>query len=272
MKQNRLFIILLFACLLAGKTSYQQAKPAYQLPDSYHFDYEVVQASISKKNANDTTTMHYFYTKSGDYAGLKVGRKTGRKEDKFIIFTKDGISIIVDDDRKNITIINTRNMMGDVANMAKNMKKDSVPAHMKNKIDPKQYKSVKTGKTKQIGSYTSEEYQVTDSSGRKTSIWYAKVDFNAQSYYLLGLGAGGMMKMDNGGMIGSPLFQTLADPKNLITDIVTEDSPDGKGMNMHTTSISNSSASIPTKGYEVKDYSNMDLKEMMQEMQKKKAD
>jgi hypothetical protein len=29
--------------------------------------------------------------------------------------------------------------------------------HMKNKIDPKQYKSVKTGNTKQIGSYTSEE-------------------------------------------------------------------------------------------------------------------
>src|SRR5580765_7507711 len=125
MKRNH-FLKLLAPFFLVPFFAFPQAKAPYQLPESFHFDYEVVQVATNKKNAGDTSSMHYFYTKSGDYAGMRVsGRKTSR-ENNFIIFTKDGDWVVIDDDKKTITILNMRNMMMNFANAAKGMKRDSL--------------------------------------------------------------------------------------------------------------------------------------------------
>ena len=266
MKPRILPILLLFILLLSGKISYPQTKPAYQVPDNYSFDYEVVQVSRGKKNPNDSTTMRYLYTKSGEYAGLKLNEKRG--DEKLIIFTKDGNSIIFDDSKKDITIINMQAMMKSFAGMAKGMHTDSTS---KGKFDPSRFKSVKTGNTKIISGYTAEEYKVTDSGKYKASIWYAKVDFNTQLYYLLGMGgmgAASMMKMGGNPMNGNPMLQTITDPKALITEIVTPEE-EGKGTNMYTKSIESTPTSVSTKGYKVNDYSNMDFKQMIEESQKR---
>lgn len=268
MKINHFFPLLLVACLLTGKTSYQQGQALYQVPDSYSFDYEVVQVSINKKNAADSTVMHYLYTKSGNYAGLRFG---GSKGGRLIVFTKDGASILFDDDKKNITIMNMRKMLLDLANTVKGMNKDSLTGRLKEKIDAKKIRTAKTGNTKQISGYTADEYIVSDSGGHKASVWYAKVDFNTQLYYILGMGADNLLKMTNSPVARDPLVQALAEPKTLLTEIDAGDSRDGKGMAMHTRAISKTVTSISTKGYEVKNYSNMSFKEIMQAESKKKS-
>lgn len=265
MKSRKLIPVFIFILLITGKISYQQ-KPSYPLPDSYQFDYEVVQVIAGKKNTSDTNSMHYLYTKSGEYAALKMVSRKGKET--LMVFTKDGTSIIFDDEKKSIMIINMKNMLGEFANMAKGMKKDSLSGH-KGKFDPSRFQSAKTGNTKKIGNYTAEEYKVSDSGKYKATIWYAKVDFNAQLYYLLGMGAGNMVKMGSSGMGANPLLQTITDPKTLLTEMVSADTDEGKGINMYTKSIESISTSVSTKGYQVNDYSNMDMKQMMEEKGKR---
>ena len=71
MKMKSLFSVLFISFLLIGNISVAQSQPLYQLPDSYHFDYEVTQVMVHKKNLADTTVMHFLYTKSGDYAAAQ---------------------------------------------------------------------------------------------------------------------------------------------------------------------------------------------------------
>ena len=151
--------------------AFPQAKAPYQVPETYHFDYEVVQVATNKKNAGDTSSMHYFYTKSGDYAGMKVSGTKSSRENNFIIFTKNGDWVVIDDNKKTITILNMKNMMMNLASAAKGMKRDSLSGDSKNKIDPKQFQSVKTGNTKTISGYTAAEYKISDNQGHKFSIW-----------------------------------------------------------------------------------------------------
>ncbi len=263
MKHIRFFAASLMICLLLfAKTSYQQTTTSYQLPNSFSFDYEVVQSSENKKNG-DTATMHFFYTKSGDYAAVKISGRQGMMMNKFIIITKDGMGVIFDDDRKDVSVINTRNILSDLMSLARLMKKDTM--YMRDKFAGKNISAVKSGNTKQVSGYTAEEYKISDSGAYKASIWIAKVDFNTQLYYLM-RAIGNMPKMNNMQMPmqNNPLMQTLIDPKNLITEITTAESADGKGFNMHTTSITSSSMIKSTTGYKVNDYSNMDLRQMIE--------
>ncbi len=259
------------ACLIPAAV-FPQAKAPYQLPESFHFDYEVVQIATSKKNAADTSTMHYFYTKSGDYAGMKVSGRKSSRENNFIIFTKNGDWVVIDEDKKTITIINMGNMMMNMASAAKGMKRDSISGASKRKIDPKQFQSVKTGNTKTISGYTAEEYKITDNQGHKISIWYAKVEFNTQLSYLFGMGKGGAGVPGMSGAnpsAANPMLQALAEPNALMTEMKSDESADGKGIEMNTVSIAKSSSSKSTAGYQVNNYSNMSMKEMIEAESKK---
>jgi hypothetical protein len=265
-----LFTLVLIASLLTGNISFAQTQSLYNLPDSYRFDYEVTQVLVNKKNVNDTSVMHFFYTKSGDYAAAEINGKGSMKRNLLVLLTHDGYSIIFDEHKKNITVISIRKLVSDLSGLTKWIRMDSLIAHLRDKTDGKDFQSVKTGNTKQVGGYNSEEYSVSDSKGHKASVWCAKVDFNTPGDYILGIGGGNMLKMMSNRMTTHPLFQALTQPKTLITAIDTRDSVDGDRMNMRTVSINQIPTTILTSGYQVDNFSNMTLPEIFQaEMRKR---
>jgi hypothetical protein len=270
MKMKSFFAILFVASLLNVNISAAQSQPPYQLPDSYRFDYEVTQVLVHKKNLADTSVMHFLYTKSGDYAAARISSKDNKKGNLLVVITKDGMSIIFDEHNKNITMISIRKLISDLSGLTKWIRMDSLMANMRKKTDGKDFQSVKTGNSKQIGNYTSEEYSVSDNKGHKGTVWCAKVDFNTQTDYILGAFGGNFLKMMSGRMTTHPLFQALTQPKTMVTDIETSDSSDGHSMNMHTVSISPSLVTVTTSGWVVNNYSNMTLPEIFQEEMKKR--
>ena len=147
---------------------------------------------------------------------------------------------------------------------------DSLMANMRRKTDGRDFQSVKTGNTKQVGGYTSEEYGISDNNGHRGSVWCAKVDFNTQMDYVLSAIGGNLVKMMSSKMTTHPLIQALLQPKTLITDIEVGDTADGHKMKMHTLSINQTSSIVSTSGYLVKNYSNMSLPDIIQaEMNKR---
>jgi hypothetical protein len=225
---------------------------------------------VGKKKAADTCTMHFFYTKNGDYAATRISRKTGMKGSLFIVLTRDGMGVIFDDNHKSITVISIRKFLSDLSGITKWIRMDSLIANMRKKTDGKDFQSAKTGITKTIGSYNSEEYSISDNKGSKGSVWLANVDFNTQADYLLGTIGGNFLKMMSGRMTAHPLFQAMTQPKTLVTDISVGDSTAGDRMNMHTLSINQIPTTVSTSGYLVNNYSNMTLPEIFQAEMKKK--
>ena len=269
MKMKSVFALLLLACLLQGNISFSQTQTPYKLPDIYRFDYEVVQMLINNKNAADTSVMHFLYTKSGDYAAAIVGRKSSMKGNLVIVFTRDGNSIIFDEHKKNITVISVRKLISDLSGLAKWIRMDSLVANLQKKTDGKDFQSVKTGNTKEVGGYASEEYSVSDNKNDKASVWCTRVDFNTPGDYILGVGGVNILKMMSAHLTAHPLFQALTQTKTLITEIDFRDPANGNGMDMHTVSISQTPTMIPTAGYQVNNYSNMTLPEIFQAEMKK---
>ncbi len=265
-----LFAILFVACLLNGNISVAQSQPPYPLPDGYHFDYEVTQVMVHKKNLADTSVMHFLYTKSGDYAAARISSRDNKKGNLLVVITNKGMCIIFDEHNKNITIISIRKLISDLSGLTKWIRIDSLMANMRKKTDGRDFQSVKTGNSKQVGSYTSEEYSVSDNKGHKGTVWCAKVDFNTQMDYLLGAAGSNFLKMMSGRMATHPLFQALTQPKILVTDIETSDSAEVRRMNMHTLSINQTHISFSTSGYVVNDYSTLTVPEIFQELMKKR--
>jgi hypothetical protein len=261
---------LALVSLLTGNRSLAQPKAVYNLPDSYHFDYEVTQALVHKRNTTDTSIMHFFYTKSGDYAALRIGRKENMKGNLFIVLTRDGNSIIFDEHKKNITVISIRKLLSDLSGVTKWIRMDSLLANLREKPDGKHFQSEKTGKTKQVGSYTSEEYSVSDNKGHHGSVWLASVDFNTPGDYILGVVGANLLKMMSDRQTAHPLPEALTKPRTLITAIDLRDSADGKIKNMYTLSINQTPSTVSTMGYQVDNYSNMTLPEIFQAEMKKK--
>ena len=270
MKMKSLFSILFVSFLLNGNISVAQSQPLYQLPDSYRFDYEVTQVMAHKKNLGDTSVMHFLYTKSGDYAAARLNGKGNMRRNLLVVITNDGAVIIFNERNKNITIINIKKLISDLSGLTKWIRMDSLMANMRKKTDGNNFQSVKTGHTKQIGNYTSEEYSILDDKGHRGTVWCAKVDFNTQTDYILSAVGGNFLKMMSGRMTTHPLFQALTQPKTLVTDIETSDSAEGHRMNIHTLSINQSPVSISTSGYAVNDYSNMSIPEIFQAEMKKR--
>ena len=238
----------------------QDKTPGYKLPASFRFDYEVVQMNIDKKKSADSAEMHWYYDKDGQYGALKVVKgKSPSDNDNFVVFDKEGTMIIFDQGKKSVVIMRLRKLMGDFGAAAA---KDS-SGHMHRDTDKKEkYSSVKTGKTKNIAGYPAEEYLVTDDKGKKGFVWYAKVDFNPQTIF--GFAADAMKERS----ANNPFMRALTAPNSLLAEVDSEE--DGRAF--YTKSISKKTLSMPTQGYAVQDFSNMNLKEMIQEEMKKKKE
>jgi hypothetical protein len=270
MKLKLFFILLLAAGILKGKSAYAQTQSPFKLPDMYRFDYEVEQLLSNKEKIADTSVMHFFYTKSGEYAAARISGKENRKGNLFVVLTRDGMSIIFDEHNKNITIVNVRKLVSGLSDLTKWIRMDSLVAHVRKRTNGKGFQSVKTGKTKQISNYESEEYGVTDSRGHKGSVWCTKVDFLTQGDYFLSAVGGNWLKMMSDQQTARPLFQALTQPKTLVSEIDIRDSTGAREMDLHTVGINPVPTTISTTGYTVKDYSQMTLREIFQTEIKKR--
>jgi hypothetical protein len=269
MKMKTFLVLWLPVLLLKGSLSYSQAPASYKLADNYRFDYEVVQKVSGERNGADSSDIHFFCTKSGDYAGARM---LGKKKNKmFVLLTKDGMSAIFDEQSKTIIVINVRKLVTDLAGLMKYIRMDSLMAQMKKNSDGKEIQSAKTGHTKPVGSYTSEEYTLSENGNQRGSVWIAKVDFNTPMDYMLGALGGNWIKMMMGQQKTThPLFEALGQPKTLITSVDLRDSAGIEKMKMNTLRIDPVSTTVSTSGYSVSDYSNMTLREIFQAEMKKK--
>ena len=264
------FISFLFICMLKGNGSLAQTPTPYSVPDAYRFDYAVEQSLSHKKNPAEPSVMHFFYTKSGDYAAARISGKTEKKGNLFMVMTKEGMIIVFDEHNKNITIVSLRKLSSDLMSLTKWIRMDSLMAHMRKKPDGKEFQSAKTGNTKQLGNYSSDEYSITDSRGHRGSVWCTKVDFLTQGDYLKSAVAGNWLNMMTNQQSAHPLFQALMQPKTLLTEMDLKDSTGNTEMEMHTVGISPVTTTVSTAGYTVNDYSNMTLPEIFQAEMKKR--
>jgi hypothetical protein len=267
----RPFIALLLAVVLVTTNSpILQAQSANKLPENFHFDYEVTQVLNASKHP-DSCVMHYFYSKSGEYVAARISGMMKNKENLFVVLNRDGIVTVFDENKKSITVISMRKLMADMTNMMKWIKMDSVMANFKKGSNGMNMKmnSVKTGNSRKLGSYTAEEYSVSDTSNHKASVWVTKVDFATPWDFLMASGMGNFIKMMSDKQTGHPLMQALFQSKTLITGIEAKDASNGKSLNLYTQSITQSSTNIATTGYQLNDYSNMNFMEIMQAEMKK---
>ena len=264
--------VLLFLCfgLLKVTPSLAQTPSGYKLPDSFQFDYAVSQTIQHAKKVPDSSVMHFFYTKSGDYAAAEISRNTDSKGNLLIILTREGNSIIFDERSKSITVISIRKLASDLAGLTKWIRMDSVIANMRKRTDGKNFQSVKTGNKKQVGNYTTEEYTLTDRKGHKGSVWVSSVDFNTQGDYIMNAVGGNFIKMMSSNMAAHPLMQALLQPRALVTEIKLRDSTGAGRMELQTQSIDQITKTVSTAGYSVNDYSNMTLPEIFQAEMKRR--
>jgi hypothetical protein len=252
MKTVIVSIVFLSVLLSIPSTGISQQQTAYKVPDSFNFDYEVAQqANSANKNSGGAKAITYYYSLSGDYTAMKADEKNNT----LIIFTKDGTTVVIENQKKTITLFRMQNMMGDMSKIAAQYNKNNpsaTPTAVKH--DSSNFKFAKTGSTKQIGGYTAEEYGYSDSKGEKGSVWYAKVDFNTSLFFMMG--AGGMPSgpaMNKYGAAGSS-YPQLNDPHLLVVEAESSAHP-GEGLT--TQSIAKKSIVITTNGYHINDLSNM---------------
>ena len=264
------FVLLFFVALLKGNGSGAQTPSSYQLPGAYQFDYSVEQSMSYKNKTADTTIMYFYYTKNGDYAAARITARFQKKGNLFIVMTRDGMTIVFDEQKKEITILSLRKLASDLMGLTKWIRMDSLMAHMHNKPDGRGFQSVKTGNTKPLGKYSSDEYTITGNRGHKGSVWCTKVDFATQTDYILSAVGGNMLKMMTNQQSPHPLLQALMQSNTLVTEINLKDSSGDTEMEMHTVSINPITTTVSTAGYTTNDYSNMTLPEIFQAEMKKR--
>ena len=207
------------------------------------------------------------------------------KDMNFMIYTKDGLMITfgeepmskrADQNRKVLKVMDMHSMMKgsaeSIAALAKTLPKKEKPDEVKKK--PNQLDNfVKTGRTKQVFGYVAEEYskEITKEEDGKVhsgtmSAWYAKVDFNPEMMFTMGMGglAGGasqskMNQSHPNNMLGLGITQ-----KNyLLVEMNFAEKGGKSGTAMKVVSIEKTNFSKSTEGYYIKNYSGMSMKDMM---------
>jgi hypothetical protein len=133
---------------------------------------------------------------------------------------------------------------------------------------------VKTGRTKQVFGYIAEEYSKEikkEENGKMhegtMSVWYAKVDFDPEMMFSLGLGSiagvGAQSRMNqshSNNMIGLGLTQK----DYLLTEIDYSEKGGKSGTAMKVVSIEKINFNKGTEGYFIKNYAGMSMREMME--------
>jgi hypothetical protein len=275
------------ALLCVSVINAQETKPAeqYKVPPAYHFDYKVVYETNREENQPPETVI-YFFTKNGDYMSMETVEAQKETDRDFMIRTKDGLMITFGEEsvpknpeknRKVLKVMDMRSMMkgsGEaIAALAKNMpKKENPEAEKKKTNDLDNF--VKTGRTKQVFGYTAEEYskEFSKEENGKThsgimSVWYAKVDFDPEMMFSLGMGnlagRGAQSKMNqsnSSNMIGLGLTQ-----KNyLMVEMIFSEKGGKSATGMKAASIEKVNFNKITDGYFIKNYAGLSMREMMQ--------
>jgi hypothetical protein len=283
--------ILIVLSVLRTNAQETQTPPQYKVPSVYHYDYKVVY-EINKEENNTTETANYYFTKNGDYMSMETPESQKDKDMNFMIRTKDGLMITFgeeplpdnsDKNRKVLKVIDMRSMTKgseeSMAAISKTLSKNGKPETEKNQSDELD-NFIKTGKTKQVFGYTAEEYSkqfTKDENGKERSgtmsVWYAKVDFDPEMMFSLGMGnlGGGqsqskMEQMHPNNMIGLGLTQ-----KNyLLTEMDFVEKGGKSGTAMKVVNIEKTNFSKSTEGYYIKNYSGMSMKQMMQKEREEK--
>jgi hypothetical protein len=263
----------------------------YKVPAAYHFDYKVVY-EVDREDKKGPETMSYYFTKNGDYMSMESSEMEKEKDMNFMISTKDGLMITFgeepipkkqDQSRKVLKVMDMHSMMKGsaetIAALAKTMpKKDQADAEKKKPNEMDNF--VKTGRTKQVFGYTAEEYSknfTKEENGKvhegTMSVWYAKVDFDPEMMFSLGMGsmAGGgaqsrMNQTHPNNMLGLGLTQ-----KNYLMIEMDYSEKGGKsGTGMKVVSIEKTNFNKSTEGYFIKNYAGMSMMEMMQKENEEK--
>jgi hypothetical protein len=282
-------IIFLIIPIVSGlfRTNAQETgkTPEYKVPDAYHFDYKVVY-EVDREEQKTPETMSYYFTKNGDYMSMESPEMEKEKDMNFMISTKDGLMITFgeepvpkkpDQNRKVLKVMDMHSMMKgsaeSIAALAKSMpKKDNTEAEKKkpNELD----NFVKTGRTKQVFGYKAEEYSKEikkEENGKMhegtMSVWYAKVDFDPEMMFSLGIGnlAGGqaqskMNQSHPNNMLGLGLTQK----DYLLIEMEFAEKGGKSGTAMKVVSIEKTNFNKSTEGYYIKNYAGMSMREMME--------
>ncbi|MGA2405892.1 MAG: hypothetical protein ABSF81_03960 [Bacteroidales bacterium] len=284
---KKITYMLILTVLSVLKTSAQETQTAqqYKVPAAYHFDYKVVY-EISKEENKTAETANYYFAKNGDYMSMETANSQKDKDMNFMIRTKDGLMITFgeepvpknpDKHRKVLKVMDMESMLKgsgeSMAAFAKNLpKKDNTDVEKKkpNELD----NFVKTGKTKQVFGYTAEEYSkefTKDENGKEhsgtMSVWYAKVDFDPEMMFSMGMGnlaAGQSQSKMNQSHPNNMLGLGLTQKNYLLTEMNFVEKGGKSGTGMKVVGIEKTNFSKSTEGYYIKNYAGMSMKEMMQ--------
>jgi hypothetical protein len=290
---KKLFYLLILVALSVLRMNAQETGKTteYKVPAAYHFDYKVVY-EVDREEKKTPETMSYYFTKNGEYMSIETPDSEKDKEMNLMVSTKDGLMITFgeepvpkkpDQQRKVLKVMDMHSMMkgsGEaIAELAKSMpKKDQADAEKKKPNEMDNF--VKTGRTKQVFGYTAEEYSKEikkEENGKlhegTMSVWYAKVDFDPEMMFSLGMGstAGGqsqskMNQTHPNNMLGLGLTQ-----KNYLMIEMDFSEKGGKsGTGMKVVSIEKTGFNKSTEGYFIKNYAGMSMMEMMQKENEEK--
>ena len=283
---KKLFYLLILFALSALRTSAQETAktPEYKVPDAYHFDYKVVY-EVNREDNKSPETMSYYFTKNGDYMSMESPEMEKEEDMNFMVSTKDGLMITFGEEpvpknsnqhRKVLKVMDMHSMMkgsGEaMAALAKSMpKKENPEAEKKKPNDLDNF--VKTGKTKQVFGYTAEEYskhftKVENGKERSgtMSVWYAKVDFDPEMMFSLGMGGmagGGAQSRMNQAHPNNMLGLGLTQKNFLMTEMDFAEDGGKSGTSMKVIGIGKTDFSKSTEGYFIKNYAGMSMMEMM---------
>jgi hypothetical protein len=247
---------------------------------------------VDRDDKKSPETMSYYFTKNGDYMSMESPEMEKEKDMNFMISTKDGLMITFgeepipkkqDQSRKVLKVMDMHSMMKGsaetIAALAKTMpKKDQADAEKKKPNEMDNF--VKTGRTKQVSGYTAEEYSknfTKEENGKvhegTMSVWYAKVDFDPEMMFSLGMGSmagGGAQSRMNQTHPNNMLGLGLTQKNYLLIEMDYSEKGGKSGTGMKVVSIEKTNFNKSTEGYFIKNYAGMSMMEMMQKENEEK--
>jgi hypothetical protein len=287
-----IYLLILTVSGIFRTNAQETTKPAeYKVPATYHFDYKVVY-EVDRDDKKSPETMSYYFTKNGDYMSMESPEMEKEKDMNFMISTKDGLMITFgeepipkkqDQSRKVLKVMDMHSMMKGsaetIAALAKTMpKKDQADAEKKKPNEMDNF--VKTGRTKQVSGYTAEEYSknfTKEENGKvhegTMSVWYAKVDFDPEMMFSLGMGSmagGGAQSRMNQTHPNNMLGLGLTQKNYLLIEMDYSEKGGKSGTGMKVVSIEKTNFNKSTEGYFIKNYAGMSMMEMMQKENEEK--
>ncbi len=215
------------------------------LPATIQFERKVVQQNNGEKGKATTT---YYFTVNGDYAMAK--RESGGEDEKAtILYSKEGTMCMIDEKEKTIMVMNMPKMIGEGAQMGKELA-EKIKKQSPKKQDDFKMTVTKTGNTKTICGYPAYEYKIKNENGQY-SCWYIKADFNPIKIYTAGAGnsaTAAAMQNKEESLKNNPMAIPVLNQNYLWAEMEA-----GGKKGLETISITATTFSFSTDGYSVRD-------------------